>query len=192
MTQLSRTRLALAAALGLTALTACSPGGTETPADGADDAAAAGGGDAAGDGGASTTTGTAAPAVALPPFKPVATVKELMSGPIQWAADEYWQSVSITVDFEGTHENFPESDEEWQDVWSAALTVAESGNLLMMAPRAHDDRVWMRLSEALVTAGLEAAEAAKAQDTDLVFDAGEKVYNVCTTCHEVYAPDPVE
>src|SRR5690606_16089101 len=126
---------------------------------------------------------TAEPAVRLAPFKPVATVKELMNGPIQWAADAYWQSVSITVDLEGTHENFPESDDEWHDVWAAALTVAESGNLLMMAPRAQDDRVWMRLSEALVTVGLEAAEAAKAQDTDKVFDAGEKVYNVCTTCH---------
>jgi hypothetical protein len=180
---------ALAATLSFTLLAACSPSDTSTPA--ANDANGAA--DAAAPSAAAPAAGgaeTAAAAVRLAPFKPVATVQELMNGPIQWAADAYWQSVSITVDLEGTHENFPESDDEWHDVWAAALTVAESGNLLMMAPRAQDDRVWMRLSEALVTVGLEAAEAAKAQDTDKVFDAGEKVYNVCTTCHELYAPEP--
>lgn len=190
MTQISRTLSALAAALAFALLAACSPSGTDAPASAANetaDSASPSTGAAAGSG-----TDAGAPAVRLAPFKPVATVKELMNGPIQWAADAYWQSVSVTVDRDGTHENFPESDEEWHDVWSAALTVAESGNLLMMAPRAKDDRVWMRLAEALVTVGLEAAEAAKAQDTDQVFDAGEKVYNVCTTCHELYAPDPAE
>lgn len=185
MTQLHRTLPALAAAFAFSLLSACAPddGGTQANGAAAPAPAAAAANDAA------SAQGSAA---RLPPFKPVATVQELMNGPIQWAADAYWQSVSVTVDFEGTHENFPESDDEWHDVWAAGLTIAESGNLLMMAPRAKDDRVWMRLSEALVTVGLEAAEAAKAQDTDKVFDAGEKVYNVCTTCHELYAPDPVE
>jgi hypothetical protein len=184
MKPLSRRLPTLAAALCLSALAACSPSGQDTPAD---SAGAAGAGGTAGAAGA--RAGAAATAASLPPFKPVATVQELMNGPIQWAADAYWQSVSITVDIEGIHEAFPENDDEWHDVWSAAMTVAESGNLLMMAPRAVDDKVWMRLSTALVTVGLEAAAAAKAQDTDLVFDAGEKVYNVCTACHELYSPE---
>jgi hypothetical protein len=177
MTQLSRNLAALAAALGVAVVAACSP--NDPPrADGTGDAAAP-----------AATADPAPPAAKLPPFKPVTTVQELMAGPIDLAAQTYWASVSITVDREGTHENFPETDEEWHDVWAAALTVAESGNLLMMAPRAVDDRVWMRLSEALVTVGVEAAAAAKAQDTDLVFDAGEKVYNVCKACHDLYSPE---
>lgn len=191
MKQLYRSLSAIAAALAFSLLASCSPSDPDTPANGAPGAGAAGAAGVAGVAGANGAA-SAMPSGRLPPFKPVTTVQELMNGPIQWAADAYWQSVSITVDFEGTHENFPESDDEWHDVWAAALTVAESGNLLMMAPRAKDDRVWMRLSEALVTVGLEAAEAAKSQDTDKVFDAGEKVYNVCTTCHELYAPDPAE
>src|SRR5690606_39092592 len=138
MTQHSRILAALSAALALSLLASCSPGDTDAPGtagNGTADSGAASSAAGAPAGGASGAD-AAAPAVRLAPFKPVATVKELMNGPIQWAADAYWQSVSITVDLEGTHENFPESDEEWHDVWSAALTVAESGNLLMMAPRA--------------------------------------------------------
>ena len=127
-------------------------------------------------------------AEALPPFNPIATTAVLMRGTISLAAADYWASVSIVVDLEGEHENFPADDEEWSRVWASAITLAESGNLLMMAPRALDQGDWMRLSQDLIDAGLEAARAADAQDPMAVLDAGENVYNVCTACHEQYIP----
>lgn len=188
---MNRSHLALVAlaAVSSALLTSCGkdPAEDGAPADaaanpGAAGTAPAGAAPAAG----SPAAATAAPAAGSPPFKPIATLKELMSGPIDFAATTYWNSVMIVVDTEGTHEHFPETDEEWHEVWAAAMTVAESGNLLMIAPRGRNDPVWIRLSEALMTTGVEAAEAAKAKNPDLVFDAGEKVYNVCKTCHELY------
>jgi hypothetical protein len=124
-----------------------------------------------------------------PPFKPVASVLELMEGPIAHAAEVYWGSVSTIVDKDGIHENFPQNDEEWEAVWSAGLTIAESGNLLMMSPRAEDNDEWMRLSAALVDVGLVAAQTGEAKNPDRVLEQGEQVYNVCTECHMKYIPE---
>jgi hypothetical protein len=118
----------------------------------------------------------------------VATVLELMESIIAHAAEVYWDAVSIIVDENGVIERYPETDEEWEEVWSAAVSIAESGNLLMMAPRAVDDDDWMQMSVALVEAGQEAAAAAQAKDPERVFDAGERVYNVCLACHARYVP----
>jgi hypothetical protein len=127
-----------------------------------------------------------------PPFKPVANVDQLMDGVITPAAETYWGSVSTIVDENGITENFPETDEEWETVWGAAMTIAESGNLLMMATRAQDNDDWMKLSSQLVDVGLAAAKAAEAKNPDLVLEQGEQVYNVCTGCHMQYIVDDEE
>lgn len=119
---------------------------------------------------------------------PVATTLELMESLIAHAADEYWGSVRIVIDENGVTEHFPETDEEWEEVWAAGLSLAESGNLLMMPPRGIDAE-WNRISADLVEAGLGAARAALARDPDAVFDAGERVYQVCVACHDRYVPD---
>jgi hypothetical protein len=122
-----------------------------------------------------------------PPYKPVTTVLELMESVIAHAAEVYWESVSVTVDETGEHELSPRTDEEWEAVWAAGLSIAESGNLLMMTPRAVDDGAWMQFARSLVEAGALAAAAAQAHDVERVFAAGEQVYNVCTACHARYA-----
>ena len=134
-------------------------------------------------------SGCARQPLVAPPYKPVTTVLELMESVIAHAAETYWGSVQVTVDEEGVHERYPESDEEWEAVWAAALAIAESGNLLMMTPRAVDDGAWMQFSRSLIEAGVEAAAAAEAKNVERVFAAGEQVYNVCTACHGRYATD---
>lgn len=127
------------------------------------------------------------PPPAAPPFKPVTTVLELMESVIAHAAEVYWEAVQVTVDETGVHERNPQTDEEWESVWAAGLTIAEAGNLLMMEPRAVDNGAWMQFAVSLVDAGVEAAAAAQAHDVERVFAAGEQVYNVCTACHLRYA-----
>jgi hypothetical protein len=129
------------------------------------------------------------PQTSPPPYKPVTTVLELMESVIAHAAEVYWESVSVTVDEAGVHERNPQTDEQWEGVWAAGLAIAESGNLLMMTPRAVDDGAWMQFARSLVDAGAEAAAAAQAHDVDRVFAAGEQVYNVCTACHARYSPE---
>jgi hypothetical protein len=124
----------------------------------------------------------------LPPFKPVATTAVLMRGTIALAAADYWESVSIVIDIEGEHHNFPQDDEEWSRVWASAITLAEAGNLLLMSPRAIDDPEWTRLALEMVDVGLNAARAADAKDYLAVLDEGEKVYNNCSACHEIFVP----
>jgi hypothetical protein len=117
---------------------------------------------------------------------PVTTVDQLMDSVIAHAAEVYWDAVSVIVDANGVTEKAPQTDEEWEAVWSAAISLAESGNLLMMAPRAVDDGEWMQMSAAMVRVGVEAAAAAEAKDPDRVLEVGEQVYNVCLACHTRY------
>lgn len=126
--------------------------------------------------------------VSPPPYKPVTTVAELMESVVAHAAETYWGSVQVIVDETGVHERQPQTDEQWEQVWAAGLSIAESGNLLMMAPRAVDEGAWMQFARSLVDAGAEAADAAQAHDVERVFAAGEQVYNVCTACHTRYLP----
>ena len=121
-----------------------------------------------------------------PPFKPVTTVRELMESVIAHSAEVYWGSVQVTVDATGEHEKKPQTDEEWEQVWAAALTLAESGNLLMLPPRAVDNGAWMQFARSLIEAGAEASAAAQAHDVERVFAAGEQVYNACAGCHARY------
>jgi len=129
-----------------------------------------------------------APEVVMPPFKSIIPTAVLMRTMVTMAAEGYWESTAIIVDAEGVHENYPQTDEEWFEVWSAAITLAESGNILMMPAHALDQGEWMRLAQDLVDAGFEAARAADDQDFMRVLDEGEKIYNVCTECHEKYVP----
>jgi len=121
------------------------------------------------------------------PYRPVANVKELMEATVQPAASVYWNSVATIVTREGVEERFPKTDEAWEAVWGAAVTIAESGNLMMMAPRAKEgDREWISLSQQLVNVGEQAAKAAGAKNPEAVLSTGEQVYDVCTRCHMKY------
>lgn len=123
------------------------------------------------------------------PFKPTYSVLQLMEGPIAHAAEVYWGSVSTIVDEKGITENFPRTDEEWEAVWAAGITLSESGNLLMMSPRAKDEGDWIKWASAMVDVGVEATKAAESKNPDQVLEVGERVYNVCTGCHMQYIPE---
>ena len=87
---------------------------------------------------------------------------------------------------------YPTTDEEWEAVWAAAITISESGNLLMMSPRAKDEADWMKHSADLVKVGVDARKAAESKNPEKVLEWGEQVYNVCTACHMQYITDPAE
>ncbi len=124
-----------------------------------------------------------------PPFKLVANADQIMDGILTPAAEVFWGSVSTIITKEGIEENFPRTDEEWEAVWGAAMTIAESGNLLMMRPPPVDSADWIQFSSLLVDRGVEAVRAAEAKDPDRILETGERVYNVCVQCHEKYLPE---
>lgn len=111
------------------------------------------------------------------------TVKELMEATVQPTADAVFGS-AVWVNGELT--GAPKNDEEWEDVEHHALTLAETGNLLMMAPRARDRGVWMSEARDFIVAAENAAKAAQARDVDAMFKAGGALVVTCDACHEHY------
>jgi hypothetical protein len=120
------------------------------------------------------------------PFRPVASVSQLMSTMMDPAADVVWDAVGTVVSNDGVEHWEPETDEEWGAVLNAAMTVTESANLLMIGDRARDQETWMRMAQAMVAAGQLAIEAAENQDVEAIYGVGEAVYNACDSCHTLY------
>jgi hypothetical protein len=101
--------------------------------------------------------------------------------------DVIWNAVKTIITVEGTQEIRPQTEDEWTAIRNAAVIVAESGNLLMMVPRAKDDGEWMKACQAMIDTGMAAMRAAEAKDPEQLFDAGGNIYNACTNCHSKYA-----
>ncbi len=108
---------------------------------------------------------------------------------VEPAADLIWDSAGQIITLEGVEDLAPTTEEGWLQVAHAAAVVAESGNLLMTPGRARDAAEWTEISRGMVRAGVQAREAAKAQDADALFAAGGHLYNVCVSCHQQYWVD---
>lgn len=119
------------------------------------------------------------------PFKPIVDTKLLMESVIDPNADIIWASVGTIITAEGEENIRPKTEEEWMAVRNAAVVVAESGNLLMMVPRAKDEE-WMRISQAMIDTGAKAIQAADAKNADQIFEVGGDIYVVCANCHSKY------
>ena len=84
----------------------------------------------------------------------------------------------------------PQTDYEWGLVERSALTLAESGNLLMLPGRVRDEEKWIKDSKLLVDVGAAAYKAAKAKDLDAVLALNDQLNTACVTCHQDYRPRP--
>ena len=122
----------------------------------------------------------------LPPFKPVADTKLLMQSVVDPNADFVWDAVKTIETTAGTEEIRPKTDEEWIAVRNAAVAVAESGNLLMMVPRAKNGGEWMELAQDMINTGQEAIKAAEAKNAEKLFTVGGDIYESCSNCHRKY------
>jgi hypothetical protein len=129
------------------------------------------------------------PAAAMPPFQTTANMKELMLNVLDPAADGIWESVGTIMDVTGTHERFPQTDDEWAVVRMHALQLAESGNLLMLPSRSGGSAEWIAQAQALIEASNRAIKHIDAKDKDALFTVGGDIYDVCTNCHKQFAQD---
>ena len=69
------------------------------------------------------------------PFKPTASIQEIMTSIIDPSIDYVWNSVSTVTTKNGTEERKPITDEDWKIVRQHALTVIEASNLLIIDGR---------------------------------------------------------
>ena len=122
-----------------------------------------------------------------PPFKAVADTKTLMAALLEKQADIVWESVGATIIGDQVVEHHPESDEEWASVRNAAVAVTETGNLLMIVPRAQDEG-WMKAAAGMITQGERMLNAIDRKNPQEVFDVGSDLYDSCVNCHMHYMP----
>ena len=104
-----------------------------------------------------------------------ATVKEVMLALTIPASDAIFSAAFET----------PKDAQAWTDVRQSALTLAESGDLLMTGGRAKDNSTWLDMSRALVTQAQAALKAIDAKDADALARRASDV--TCKTCHDRYA-----
>ena len=123
------------------------------------------------------------------PYKPVADVKQLMQAVVDPSADVVWQSVATIFTKGHTEERRPRTKEEWDNVRTHAMMLSESGNLLMMPPRAKDGGDWMKMAQSLVDTAAVALRAAEAKDADALLNVGGTIDEACETCHKKYWPN---
>lgn len=130
------------------------------------------------------STRSSIPAVQQP-YQVVTNIHETMAWILDPAADVIWDSAGTIITAQGSEELAPTTDEGWAEVVNAAAVLSEAGNLLMMPGRAAGDD-WIEYSRGLVDAGQLALKAAQAQDSDALFDAGGRIFQVCKACHTQY------
>ncbi len=83
----------------------------------------------------------------------------------------------------------PKDEKEWAAVRRGALTLAESGSLLMLRGRARDQSDWLQDAKRLVDAGAAAYKAAQAKDAKALAAVADALDASCTTCHKQYRPN---
>jgi len=110
-------------------------------------------------------------------FQPVATMKQLMLDVIHPASN----SVLLAINRGG-----PADDKEWAEVRRGAMTLAESGNLLIMRNRA---AAWVADAKLLMDAGTAAYKAADAKDARALSTLADRIDASCTTCHKQFRPN---
>lgn len=111
-------------------------------------------------------------------FQPVATMSQLMIDIIYPTSDAIFY-----VDREP-----PKNQQDWNILKTDALTLAESGNLLLMDGRARDQKNWVMESKMLIDLGAKAYKAAQAKDLNGIRALNDALNAACVTCHYQYRP----
>ena len=146
------------------------------------------------------------------PYKPVASVKDIMEVILEPATEVIFEAVSILPD--GSVEKAPANDEAWADVRNSAVVMSEGGNLLMLAGRrisiasapgspgqrtasielmpqlairvSKTRSTWIKLAEALVAAGSATLQAVDSRDPKALTRADDLIDAACEACHHEY------
>lgn len=117
-------------------------------------------------------------------------MQQFMMQVLEPVADGIWDSAGWVDDIElGYYELYPTNDEEWGAVRYRGAMIVEAGNALSLPSRAYDDDAWLTYAQAMSDVGLQIMAATDAQNEEELFQAGARLYSVCTACHQAYNPD---
>jgi len=114
-----------------------------------------------------------------PEYQPIGNMSQLMVDIIYPASDALFYVERAK----------PQNDREWGVLRGTALTLAESGNLLMMPGRARDQGDWIKDAKLLVDVGAAAYKAAQKHDLQAILDLNDQLNTSCIKCHVQYRPN---
>lgn len=153
---------AIVSLAALATLAACAPEKAEPPAAAAPSAAPA-----------------AAAAIKLP-----VSINAIMVALVDHASEPLWLDAYEP----------PATDDRWREAEYNAYQMAISGKLIQLAgtgPNDTDwvaDPDWIRMSDELSDAGMEALKAAMSKDVAMLNAAGDRLVAVCEACHKQFKP----
>lgn len=144
-------------------------------------------------------------------YRVTGTMRDIMNSMVDPSANDIWNAVSVTVDLEGVHENFPETDDEWQEVRRRAVTLMEATNLMLLPGReiaepgvtaenpdvelepaqiqeliATDPEKWAELTHHLHDVASQLVTSIDARDTDEYSEVSNSLDRACEGCHLEY------
>ena len=147
-------------------------------------------------------------AAAQTPFRPVATIKELMDALVDPQSDVVFEAVATIVTPGRIEEKAPRTDAEWAAVRRGTLLLIEGGNLLMVPgrrvaePGAKSDvpgveldpteidalisknrGLFVRRAQGVVAAAQVALRAIDAKNSRALLDAAGALDVACESCH---------
>jgi hypothetical protein len=79
----------------------------------------------------------------------------------------------------------PDAEREWAAVRRSAMTLAESGNLLIIRNRAP---AWVNEAKKLIDVGAAAYQAAQSKDSKALAVLADPLDVSCTACHKQFRP----
>lgn len=150
-------------------------------------------------------------AQAPPPFRPTATIKDIMDSVVDPNADFIWESIATTVSAKGIEEKRPRTDDEWREVRRRAIALLEASNLLLVPDRHvakpgeksenpgielgpeeieglinKDKPTFIELALTLHDAVVPALKAIDEKNPDALLNAGDLIDRACEGCHLKY------
>lgn len=119
-------------------------------------------------------------------FRTDVSMADLMAHVIDYNAFGVWHRQGWIIG-DTVVELFPTDDDGWHAAESAAFSIAEASNLLLLPGRPlDDDRTWVDATHMLYDAAMKAQAAALARDKVAFFYAGSDMYQACVACHNRY------
>jgi hypothetical protein len=118
-----------------------------------------------------------APSESVPP---AATMKQLMLDMVYPASNDM-----LLLIYRGG----PKDESEWAAARRDSMTLAESGNLLMMPGRIRDQGDWVTHVKMLTDAGASAYKAAQEKNSQALAAVAGPLDASCTSCHKLYRPN---
>jgi hypothetical protein len=115
-------------------------------------------------------------------------LNEFMPHVMQYAGDGIWKRQGYIIDKDGEHSLFPKNDEDWEQAESAAHTLVEVTNVLLIPGRRVPDPEWDKAVLAVRAVALKAVGAAEKKDAKSWFEIGGELDEACDVCHVRFDP----